>query len=167
MKKSTLTLAALTSLITLHAQLSIGKHSVEGDGMLDFAPGINKGIILPNVSIIPTENLVGGTLLFNGITNVIQYYNGTAWKNLSDLGHPNVFYNAGSDIAVNGVVLGSSSTTTASGILILESQTKALILPKIYMPEQSIKSPVAGTICYDTYRKALAVFDGINWMYWN
>ncbi|WP_353117470.1 hypothetical protein [Myroides odoratus] len=52
------------------------------------------------------------------------------------------------------------------GIVVLEGSTKALVLPKIMNPHLTVKSPYPGMMCYDSNRKALAVFDGVLWNYW-
>jgi len=49
------------------------------------------------------------------------------------------------------------------GVLVLEGETKAL-LPKIEKTDESVKSPYPGMMCYDSNRKALAVFDGALWL---
>ena len=59
-----------------------------------------------------------------------------------------------------------SRVTKADGVLVLESSNKALVLPKIENPHLNVKSPYPGMMCYDTARKAMAVFDGIVWNYW-
>ena len=64
----------------------------------------------------------------------------------------------------NGVIIGANSSS-AEGVLVLESQTKALILPKIDKPHLNLINPYPGTMCYDTHNQALAVFDGSKWYF--
>jgi len=59
-----------------------------------------------------------------------------------------------------------SDTTTAPGVLVMESSNKALILPKVATPHLNVKNPYPGMICYDTVSKTMAVFDGLKWSYW-
>jgi hypothetical protein len=59
-----------------------------------------------------------------------------------------------------------ASTSSASGVLVLESTSKALVLPKVANAETGIKSPVVGTMVYDLYSKSLAIFDGAKWNFW-
>ncbi len=87
------------------------------------------------------------------------------WKDLSDIGNTsNLISNTSNDIG-NGVIIGAE-TSVATGILVLESTDKAMILPKISNPHLTGKSPYTGMICYDTVSKTLAIFDGTNWNYW-
>ncbi len=64
-----------------------------------------------------------------------------------------------------GVVLGADSSS-ASGVLVLESSDKALILPKVTNPHLNMKSPTIGAMCYDTTSKSIAIFNGKEWAYW-
>jgi hypothetical protein len=50
--------------------------------------------------------------------------------------------------------------------LVLESTSKALVLPKVANAETEIKSPAVGTMVYDLYSKSLAIFDGAKWNFW-
>ena len=60
-----------------------------------------------------------------------------------------------------------STTSLASGVLVLESTNKALMLPRVVSPHLNIKSPYPGLICYDTVKNAIAIFNGESWYYWN
>lgn len=87
------------------------------------------------------------------------------WVDLSDAGSltgiiPNTSFEQG-----GGVIIGAASSS-AQGVLVLESANKALVLPKVNDPVANMKSPVAGTICYDTVSKTIAVFDGVTWNFW-
>lgn len=123
-----------------------------------------KGIILPSVDSAP--GAVGGTFIANTTDKAVQYYNGTTWIDLTDrekmVGHS--YVNSGTDIG-EGVTIGAE-TTTKPGVLVLESTTQALVLPKVANPDTSILNPIAGTIAYDTVSDTLAVYDGAEWSYW-
>ena len=87
------------------------------------------------------------------------------WKDLSDVGNSsNLISNSSNDIG-EGVIIGAESSS-AAGILVLESTDKAMVLPKITNPHLTVKNPYPGMMCYDIVSKSLAVFDGVNWNYW-
>lgn len=123
-----------------------------------------KGIILPSVDSAP--GAVGGTFIVNTTDEAVQYHNGTTWVDLTDkekmVAHS--YVNTGTDIG-EGATIGAE-TTTKPGVLVLESTTQALVLPKVANPDTSILSPIAGTIVYDTVSDTLAVYDGAEWSYW-
>lgn len=151
-----------------NAQTAIDKKTAESSSVLDFASGTTKGIILPAVETLPTTP-ANGTFLFDKIAKIVKMYQNGAWVNLSGVGDiagtvPIAPYSGTVD---NGkqTVIGARSTT-ADGVLVLESTDKALVLPKISNPHLNVKSPYPGMMCYDTNRKALAVFDGKVWNYW-
>lgn len=150
------------------SQTAIEKKTADGSAVLDFATGTTKGIILPAVETLPATP-ANGTFLFDKVAKIVKMYQNGAWVNLSGVGEiagtvPVAPYSGTVD---NGkqTVIGSRSTT-ADGVLVLESADKALVLPKISNPHLNVKSPYPGMMCYDTNRKALAVFDGLVWNYW-
>lgn len=123
-----------------------------------------KGIILPSVASAP--GAVGGTFIVNTTDGAVQYNNGTTWVNLTDLGglKEHSYTNAGTDTG-EGTIIGSTATTKP-GVLVLESKTQALVLPRVANPHLNILSPIAGTVVYDTTSDAMAVYDGEKWSYW-
>ncbi|MCB9202707.1 MAG: hypothetical protein H6604_06660 [Flavobacteriales bacterium] len=148
----------------LFSQVAIGKDTVDGDALLDFASGTTKGIILPNVdNNTAMTNLTPGTLVFDKTSMKVKLYNGI-WKELSDDSGANVSTNTNTDIG-DGVIIGAN-TSSAEGALVLESQEKALILPKINDPVSNVVNPYPGMICYDTSTKLLCVYNGTDWFFW-
>lgn len=150
------------------AQVAIGKQVVDGNStVLDFnnVAGNTKGLILPATSGVATGALVNGTFVFDTTDNKVKVYENDTWKSLSDVGSSAaVVANTTAELG-KGVVMGQSSST-ADGVLVLESPDKAMILPQISAPHLNVKNPYPGMICYDTASKTLAVFDGSVWNYW-
>ena len=168
MKKIVIILA-LISFGFSFAQVAIGKSSIDGDGILDFASNLNQGIILPRVTSLPST-VTPGTLLFDTTDNTIKFRNNSSWVVLTgttalDNGASNVSYLTNTAEIGNGVIIGAN-TSSATGVLVLESADKALILPKLENPELNILSPEPGTICYDTAKNAVAIFNGNVWTYY-
>lgn len=167
----------------LSAQVAIGKESVDGSGILDFQEfkqndtGSAKGIILPIVQINDMNTTIAdGTFAMDYDSKIVKVYQDGQWIDLTDEGSFDEQLDGSTPISTaaeintsddigDGVIIGDS-TSTAEGALVLEATDKALILPKVYKPELNIKSPVAGTICYDTASDSLAIFDGKVWSYW-
>ncbi|APD08016.1 hypothetical protein UJ101_02517 [Flavobacteriaceae bacterium UJ101] len=147
------------------AQVGIEKASVDGDGILDFPENTTKGIILPRVSSI--SGAVNGTLIFDTSDNKVKVNNGTDWEELTtDTGAARVYENTVREVATNqGVILGSD-TSSAPGVLVLESTDKALILPKIVEPHKNVVNPEPGMICYDVTNNTLSIFNGKTWEFW-
>lgn len=155
------------------AQTSIGKKTAEGtDVLLDFKEGEARGIILPWItkeSDVATP--VGGTLVFDANDKKVKYYKagtGATWVDLSinpgevDL---SIQQAVGENAEVTPTVIGKR-TSTASGVLVLESTTKAMVLPKMESPHLNILSPEAGTMAFDTKSKMLCIFNGTEWSFW-
>lgn len=148
----------------LMAQTAIGKNTVDGDGLLDFATGSVKGIILPAVSTLPA-NPANGTFLLDKNDSKIKMFENNQWVGLTDEGDTDNLLPYNSPNINSQTVIGAQSTTV-DGALVLESPNKALVLPKIASPHLNVPSPYPGMMCYDTDAKALAVFDGVVWNYW-
>lgn len=151
----------------LHAQVAIGKDNITNPSTLLEFGSENKGIILPSVDSAP--GAVGGTFIVNTNDKAVQYHNGSDWTNLTLSGEAvaNRYVNTQiADKATDqGVIIGAN-TSSKPGVLVLESTTKAMILPKVSNPHTNFKSPVAGTMVYDTNSDSLAVCDGQNWFFW-
>ena len=64
------------------------------------------------------------------------------------------------------VIIGGNSST-ADGVLVLESNTKAMVLPMV-QDTNDIVSPAPGMMVYinKTGSKRLAVYNGEGWTYW-
>lgn len=151
--------------MVLNAQVAIGKEQVDGSGLLDFPAGTTNGIILPRV--LDSETITTaepGTLVFDLSTSKVKFFNGT-WSDLSDKTGINPPLINGNDIADIGVIIGATSSA-ATGVLILESSDKALILPKISDPVNNVKSPEPGMMCYDPVAKLFCVYNGTEWFFW-
>ena len=160
-----------------NAQVSIGgKQSVEGTTtILDFnnVADNTKGIILPAIqnrstALATNASQNNGTFFFEKDTNKVMMYEGEKWVELnSKEGSQNgLIINDSTELTENhGAIIGAE-TSAAKGVLILESADKAMILPKIANPHDTVKNPYPGMICYDTASDTLAVFDGLVWNYW-
>ena len=151
------------------AQVAIEKTTVEGSGILDFPLGTTKGIILPYVvNSVNISPVTKGTIVYDQTTKNAQYYDG-AWKTLNVISAATTAPTTqpGNDISNTkvGVIIGKQ-TTSAEGVLVLESNNKALILPKVEGPVANIKSPVAGTMVYDPTKKIMAIYNGKDWSFW-
>ncbi|MGV0978527.1 hypothetical protein [Empedobacter falsenii] len=150
-------------------QVSIGKNAVDGNNtILDFEESTTNGIILPAVTTVPTgldATNNGGTFAFDLTDSKVKMYENGIWVELSDVGEKTALLTNSSNEVGDGVIIGAE-TSAATGILVLESDKDAMILPKVNQPEINVKSPYPGMICYDTASKTVAIFDGKVWNYW-
>lgn len=150
--------------LTVLGQTAIEKYTVDGDGILDFASGTSKGIILPAVEILPAVP-ANGTFVYHKNDQKVKMFENGVWVNLSDVGDNTAILPYNGTATSKQTIIGATSTA-AAGALVLESTSKALILPKVASPHLNVPSPYPGMMCYDTDAKALAVFDGAVWNYW-
>lgn len=149
------------------AQVAIGKSSVNGDALLDFPDNTTNGIILPAVTTLPTGlGATNGTMLLDYTAKRIKMRENNQWVDMSpETGNiTSITINSSTDSG-KGVVIGNQSTTV-EGVLVLDSTQKALVLPKIDRPHLNVVNPYPGMICYDTYNKVIAVYNGSYWYFW-
>lgn len=168
MKKAFLIIANIIS-VSHFAQVSLGKTTLESaSSSLEFGSE-NRGLVLPWVTdTAAVQNVVNGTLIFDTSDKKVKVYQNNAWKDLSvDLNGTadTSLQDALSDNPNAKVSIGTPSSVT--GILVLEDNNKAMILPKVSSPHLNIISPAAGMIVYDTDKKQLAIFNGSVWTFWS
>lgn len=159
--------------------LSLSSTSV----LLEFGDTDNKGIILPYVETLPTgsSDAKGGTIVFD-VSATSEYKmkvknENSGWTDLSVqsgystavetlVKNPQALPLA--DKAGAKAIIGNSATTT-DGVLVLDSNDKAMILP-IVTNYNNIKNPSPGMIAFlkgttsDNHR--LIVFNGQKWTFW-
>ncbi|MET3036479.1 hypothetical protein ABXT08_10275 [Chryseobacterium sp. NRRL B-14859] len=164
--KKIIAIITLFYTISIFGQIAVEKNQADGDGLLDFAANTTKGILLPIVETLPTD-AVSGTLLMDKNDQVLKMNVESSWLPLSDTGSvAGVTFNTNGEIPGPNRIIMGASTSSAPGVLVLESANKALILPKVAAPHLNVKNPYPGMICYDTASKSMAVFDGLKWSYW-
>ncbi|MCQ4142440.1 hypothetical protein [Chryseobacterium sp. EO14] len=152
----------LTS-IKIFSQVAIGKTSIDGAGILDFKIGESKGIILPYTSSI--SNPSNGTLTFDKSSKKVMYFGDGHWINMTDEGIFPPSSNEPEQTNESGFIIGTKPAT-AIGVLVLESNSRALILPKVNNASVDMFNPSPGTICYDLSTDSIAIFNGVVWSYW-
>lgn len=153
---------------------AIGTAAVKTSVLLEFPANQNKGLILPYVRTLPATP-AEGTLLLDATDPTkarIKYYNG-AWVDLSGQ-DSNITSTLAtqptaaqvSEFPSAKVIVGAKSST-ANGVLVLESTTKSMVLP-IVADVQNIPSPSPGMMVYvnKAGAKRLAVFNGSKWSFW-
>ena len=184
--KNIFTIILLASITGISAQVIIGDAvgtvapANKGSVLLEFALA-NKGIIVPYVKVLPTSApiRVEGTILLDVVNPSkarMKFYNANpapgsnGWFDLSGQDgnasaavstQPTTTETAGAK-----AIIGASSST-ADGVLVLESNTKAMVLPQV-LDVQNILSPSPGMMVYinKSGAKRLAVYNGTNWSFW-
>ncbi len=141
--------------------------------LLDFAANQNKGIILPYVKTISSTPAEGTIILdaSDATKARVLYYNASpGWVDLSNGDRADITSTMASQTLLDGfaakTVIGARSSA-ADGVLVLESTTKAMVLP-IVSDTNDIMSPAPGMMVFinKAGAKRLAVFNGANWTYW-
>ena len=149
--------------------------------LLEFANTNNKGIILPYVrakAAAPTE----GSIILDVSTPTdarVKFYNNNSttsdkWTDLSGQGADVTATLASQPTATQVTessssksIIGANSSSVTDGVLVLESTTKAMVLP-IVSDVNNIPSPSAGMMVYvnKAGAKRLAVYNGSKWSFW-
>lgn len=176
MKKYIATLFLITFTMA-NAQVIIGDATgtaaVKTSVLLEFATG-NKGLILPYVRTLPVPSaLTQGTLLLDASAATaarVKFSDGTNWIDLSgqnaNIASALTAQPTGITETNSKSIIGAR-TSAADGVLVLESTTKAMVLPTV-SDVQNIPSPSPGMLVYvnKTGAKRLAVYNGSQWSFW-
>ncbi|AZB07668.1 hypothetical protein EG344_01815 [Chryseobacterium sp. G0162] len=177
MKKYLFSIAILIVTQNLYAQVIIGGTTgtaVNKTSVLLEFEGQNKGIIMPYTRNLPSSPAEGTLLLDATDPSLarVKYYNGS-WMDLSgqdaDVSSAMTSQPTATQVTeLNsaGAIIGSN-TSAAEGVLVLESSTKAMVLPAVDNTD-NIPDPSPGMIVFinKTGSKRLAVFNGSKWSYW-
>lgn len=150
---------------------TIGSATDKTSVLLEFATGQKKGLILPYVKTLPAS-ITEGTIVLDATDPTkarVKYFNG-AWQDLS--GQDGQVTNelttqATTPETSDSKVIIGDSTSTADGVLVLESQNKAMILPLVGSTND-IPNPSPGMMVFVNRSggKRLAIFNGNTWSYW-
>lgn len=126
-----------------------------------------KGILLPwveSAGIVQTP--VPGTFLFDAADRRVKLKTATSWLDLTidptgivDTTLQDLY----SEKEEASVTIGKP--TGAKGILLLEDQAKAMILPLVNSYKEII-NPSAGMLVFDTSTQYLCTFNGKVWSFW-
>lgn len=178
--KKILSLIVAASSTLVYSQVIIGNDigtaANKTSVLMEFAAGQNKGLILPYVRTLPTgSTLAEGTVLLDGTSASaagVKIYRNGSWFDLSSGNGANVTTylaqqpDAVSETPSNKAIIGSQASS-ADGVLVLESVTKAMVLPTV-QNTANILNPAPGMMVYVDRigGKRLAVYNGSVWTYW-
>lgn len=178
--KKIISILCLVLTVLANAQViigdAVGSATVKTSVLLEFAAGQNKGLILPYVRTLPTSP-EGGTIVLDASTATnarVKYYNDSAWIDLSGQDADVTPALADQPTAVQSpesssakAIIGADSSS-ADGVLVLQSTSKALVLP-IVEDILNIPSPSPGMMVYINKigAKRLAIYNGNKWSFWS
>lgn len=193
--KNTLSIIALALSCSAFSQVIIGDQTGTAANktsvLLEFAAGQNKGIILPYTRTLPAgTGLEGGTILLDASDATkakVKYYapgntkaDANGWVDLSSGNEANIASptnqlaiqplstgpNAVTEDSGSKAIIGAS-TSSAEGVLVLESTTQTIVLP-IVEKTDDVPDPAPGMMVYlnKAGAKRLAVYNGGGWTYW-
>lgn len=171
----TITLAASC----LSAQMAVGKASITNNSVsLEFGnvagnASTQKGILLPWVNSateVQNAGAVTGTLIFDTTDKKVKYYKDTnttpIWFDLSVDTTGVVDVSLQTSLAEKAEAKVSIGTATSTpGILVLEDNDKAMILPKVDK-YSSVVNPSPGMMVYDISNDMLCLYNGTVWSFW-
>ena len=162
------------------AQMTIGdvtKASAnQSSVLLDFEKNAGRGLLLPTISdLSKVTSTVNGTFILdatNATAARIKLREKGVWRDLS-LTDGNATATKLPATSVDNVtakaVLGTDDATAPDGVLVLNSTTKAMVLPIVDNTDKII-NPAPGMMVYvkntTIDKSTLAVFNGTSWAFW-
>lgn len=168
MKKLIFAFLAIYLYTNISAQVIIGtgkNQSTNSSVSLEFGTE-EKGIVLPYVNSSLVTSPVNGTLIFDVSDKKHKVYKNNSWADLTVVTNGQVDTSLQDNLTENLKSKVSVGTTTStSGILVLEDNNKAMILPQV-ASYANITSPAPGMMVFDTSTKLLCFFNGTQWSFW-
>lgn len=169
MKKIILTTILCAAVTTVKSQLAIGKTTVTNSSVsLEFSDTENKGIILPYVET-KTSITENGSVIYDVTDHKVKYLKDNSWFDLTvdTFGEADTtIQQSKTEFPTAKTAIGTNSSDTANGILVLSDTNKAMILPRVASPHLKIINPAPGMMVYDTTKRQLAVYNGSVWSFW-
>ena len=152
---------------------NVGTATDKTSVLLEFSSTQNKGIILPYITDKTGLNTPGSMILNATIPTAakVEYYNGITWVDLS-VQTANVSSYLGIQPTAkentNAKVVIGANTSAADGILVLESNTKAMVLPTVSSYKNIINPAPGMMVLLDNGGiKTLAFYNGNQWSFWS
>ncbi|WDF46043.1 hypothetical protein PQ459_14175 [Chryseobacterium sp. KACC 21268] len=157
---------------------NVGTATNKTSVLMEFSSTQRKGIILPYLTDISDVNTPGSIFLRISnpttapIAKIVYYdYDGT-FKDLSPEAS-----GIGAKLKLNiqpilkensnsKVIIGDESST-ANGILVLESKTKAMVLPTVSSYKEIVNPAPGMMVLTGVGEKTLAFFNGSKWSFWS
>lgn len=160
------------------SQVAIDKSETTSGASLEFGDNQGKGIVLPYVTTVAgtpagyaqVNSSTNGTLILDLYDRKVKLRQNGGWFDLSNLASTtNTISTAVQDDKTESNIAKASIGTPTStvGVLVLEDNNKAMILPREASPHLSIKNPAPGMIAWDTVKKQLCVYNGTQWSFWS
>lgn len=151
---------------------AVGTATDKTSVLMEFSNAGNRGMILPYVTS-KAGIVTPGSMILDATTPTaakVEYYNGSTWVDLSVQNANVSSFLAAQPVSrenANAKTVIGSSTSSADGILVLESANKAMVLP-IVSSHQSIVNPAPGMMALinNGGNKILAVYNGNQWAFW-
>lgn len=122
-----------------------------------------KGFLLPRPSSQPVE--VNGMLYYNNVANMILFYNGTDWQQVTT--NSTGVAGAGGASTAAGVLIGTGTIEASAKMEIRTTDNKGLLIPRMTNAERNaIDSPYEGLTIYDTDDNEIEYFAANTWYKW-
>lgn len=156
---------------------NVGTATNKASVLLEFSQSQRKGIILPYLTDVSDVNTPGSIFLRVSnpttapVAKIVYYdYDGT-FKDLSPEAsgiatklklniQPIAKENSNSKVVIG------NGTSAANGILVLESTTKAMVLPRVSSYKDIVNPAPGMMVLVGTGEKTLAFFNGSQWNFW-
>ena len=137
----------------------------DATAVLDVA-ATNKGLLIPRLSATQRSAIsspAAGLFIFNTSANKLEYWNGSAWIQLSNntvaASNP-----AGTNTGTGVSISGTLSAADQSAMLDVQSSTGGLLIPRLTATQiGNIISPVPGLIVYNTTTNMLNFNTSSGW----
>ena len=161
-----LTFATIFSISSFSQQnIGIGTTTPDPSAAVDVS-ATNKGVLIPRISNAE-RNAIGspaaGLFIYNTDANLLQYWNGTAWMQLSGIAEA-ATNPAGTGAGIGVAIANSGSAPDPSAVLDIQSATGGLLVPRMSSTQRNaIVAPVSSLVIFNTTTEQLNFYTSSGW----
>lgn len=122
----------------------------------------SRGVLIPRTTQGSVSAPVTGLIIYNSVTNLINYYDGSEWLELcaTSTGTSGA---TGTQTAVGLTISTSGSEINPSAILEVSSTDRGILIPRLTESQRDALFPVIGLTLYNLNSNAIEYYNGSAW----
>ncbi len=125
-----------------------------------------KGFLLPIPGNGTHPNNITGMIYYNNVANMIVYYDGTDWKQITTTSTG--VAGAGGTSTAAGVLIGTGTIEASAKMELRPTENKGLLIPRMTSAQRdAIDTPYEGLTIYDTDNNDIEYYAANTWYKWD
>ena len=125
----------------------------------------SRGVLFPRMTTSQITGVTGvtGLIIYNNTNNVLNYFDGSAWRVPCATAITGATGVAGSQAIIGTAINTGATGPDQSSIFDLSSTTKGILIPRLTNAQRNNLKPVQGLTIYNTENKAIEYYNSTAW----